>query len=756
MSNEIINVAFSRHNALPRTSIMFAVCFLAGFMGLNIFSFHENNKRIELIETINRENLPQELSQIQQILTHLDQVLDGASKNPSQKKNEFEKNVALLKEKLVILQNHQLPNITSTDLTQNFVGIYGTIDGMEELESRKGLANQKVNDDLMTYLHEASSHFFEIDRLAQQFHKQKIDEILAELRSKENYLLGISLVFVVLGTVMIMFLLVDLFRRGELLERANQAERLKNSFFAMMSHEIRTPINGILGTLSLLNNTKLDHQQKHLASIVHTSAASLLVIVNDVLDYSKIEAGKLELEYSNYNIKDLLDGVFELIHPLASDKKLGLTYQIQESIQHSLHSDPARIRQILLNFLSNAIKFTDKGSVTLYVKDDVVHVAGQRTPMLRFEVVDTGMGISEESKSHLFREFSQVDGSYSRRFAGTGLGLAICRRLTDMMKGSIGVQSEIGKGSTFWFSIPLMVATENVPETLHVTAAHVMHKKANVLLVEDNPTNQMIAEAFVKQGGHDVDIADNGKKAVEAVKLKDYDVVFMDIAMPEMDGLAATKAIRALPGKKELPIIAMTAHAMRGDREECLAAGMNDYITKPLSREILHQRIALWAKPKSNSDADQPIVATPPQQPSTVQPMAQPMILTSTDAQEEVPIDEISDLHFNQILQDLGIDNLMDFSKRFYEDLETTGGAMLAAQAEQKWDVVKLHAHSLKSSTLSFGLSRLSQLAASIEKQCKEQAIPDPDLLKIWPERTKTAIAALDERLKSLTPSVTA
>ncbi|MBY0428785.1 MAG: hypothetical protein K2Q32_06155, partial [Alphaproteobacteria bacterium] len=413
MSNEIISAAFSKHNTLPRTSILFAVCFLAGFMALNIFSFHENNKRIELIENINRENLPHELSQIQQILTYLDALLDGGSENPDKDKKEFERSLALLKEKLLTLQNDQLPNITSNDLTQNFVGIYGTIDGMEELESKKGITDHATNDELMTYLHETAAHFFEIDRTAQEFHKQKIDGILSELRNKEVYLLGTSLAFVVLGSIMIIFLLVDLFRRGELLERANQAERLKNSFFAMMSHEIRTPINGILGTLSLLNNTKLDHQQKHLASIVHTSAASLLVIVNDVLDYSKIEAGKLELEYSNYNIKDLLDGVFELIHPLAAEKKLGFAYHIQESIPHSLRSDPARIRQILLNFLSNAIKFTDKGSVTLYVKDDVMHVAGQRIPMLRFEVVDTGMGISEESKSHLFREFSQVDGSYS-------------------------------------------------------------------------------------------------------------------------------------------------------------------------------------------------------------------------------------------------------------------------------------------------------------------------------------------------------
>ena len=625
----IIRAAFSKHNALPRTSIIFAVCFLAGFMALNIFSFHENGKRIELIEFMNRENLPGELT-----------------------------------------QDH---------------------------------------------------------------HRQKIDGILAELRSKEIYHLGVSLVFVILGSVMVVFLLVDLFRRGELLERANQAERLKNSFFAMMSHEIRTPINGILGTLSLLHDTKLDQQQKHLASIVQSSAASLLVIVNDVLDYSKIEAGKLELEYSNYNIKDLLESVFELIRPLASEKKLGFTYLVQESVPHSLHSDPARIRQILLNFLSNSIKFTDKGSVTLFVKDDVV----QNAQMLRFEVVDTGMGISDESKNRLFREFSQVDGSYSRRFAGTGLGLAICRRLTDMMKGQIGVQSELGKGSTFWFSVPLIAATEAVLEKSALIDANISHRGATLLLVEDNPTNQMIAEAFLKQSGHHVDVVDNGRKAVEAVKAKNYDAVFMDIAMPEMDGLAATKAIRALPDKKKLPIIAMTAHAMRGDREECLAAGMNDYITKPLSREALQQRVAFWTKPKQQN----------------VVPDTQALVSV---AEHDPAGREISDIHFNQILEDLGAENLIDFSKRFYEDLQTTGQAMLQAHTEKKWDALKLHAHSLKSSTLSFGLLRLSQLAATIEQQCKTKTIPDTGLLNSWPERVKAAVTALDERLKNLNATTAA
>lgn len=730
MLPEVSKIVFSKHNSLPRTSIVFAVFFLASFMALNIFSFHENGKRIGLIETINRENLPRELLDIQETITRLDILLDNDAMSPEEKKEKFDKNIATLKEKLTTLQNDQMANIDSNDLTQNFVSVYGTIDGIEEIEAKHGLQDPTINKQLSTFVHEAASHFYDIDKIIQYFHRNNIDKILAELRLKEKYLLGVSVVFVVLGSIMVVFLLVDLFRRGELLERANHAERLKNSFFAMMSHEIRTPINGILGTITLLRNTSLNENQRNLTGIVQSSAESLLVIVNDVLDYSKIEAGKLELEYSDFNIKTLVDNLFALIHPLADDKKLQLSYSIQESIPATLYSDPARLRQILLNFLSNAIKFTDKGSVTLLLKEDSKTVAGTRIPMLRFEVIDTGMGISEESKSHLFREFSQADGSYTRRFAGTGLGLAICRRLTDMMRGEVGVESTVGKGSTFWFVIPLTpakhaVIKEDVAQELPNETVI-----ANILLVEDNPTNQMIAESFLKQGGHKVDVVDNGKKAVAAVQSKNYDLVFMDIAMPEMDGFAATKAIRALPDKKTLPIIAMTAHAMRGDREECLAVGMDDYITKPLSKEILQQRVTMWAAKARTNDKMQPA--------------------TDLDPVEEKVAPEISDQHLNQIITDLGVEIISEFSNKFYTDLMATSTAMLDAAKSETWDDVKRHAHSLKSSTLSFGLGRLSQIAASIEAQCKAHGRADDTVLHAWPTHVKTAISALNERLKSM------
>jgi signal transduction histidine kinase/CheY-like chemotaxis protein/HPt (histidine-containing phosphotransfer) domain-containing protein len=730
MQKNIITFAFSKHNNLPRTSIFFAVCFLVGFIALNIFSFSQNNRRIALIETMNHQNLPAELLEIDEILMRIDAVLDDEHSDGNAKQAAFENQLSLLKNNITQLQRSEISSITSLEITKHFIGSNDAIEKMIDLEKNNGFANAQANTLLMSNLHEISAHFFQINKLVQAYEKNKINEILNELRSTENLLLGISLAFVVLGSIMIVFLLIDLLRRGELLERAHQADRLKNSFFAMMSHEIRTPINGILGTLSLLFGTKLDGNQRHLADVAHNSASSLLAIVNDVLDYSKIEAGKLELEYSDFKIKDLLESVFELIRPLADGKKLQFLYRIEGNIPAHLHCDPARIRQILLNFLSNAIKFTDHGSVTLLVKEHMQ----SHTPMLLFEVVDTGMGISDESKSHLFQEFSQVDGSYTRRFAGTGLGLAICRRLTEMMKGAIGVDSVVGKGSTFWFTVPQIEAKEKIPELTAPTPIATRHGAATLLLVEDNPTNQMIAEAFLKQGGHKVDVVDNGKKAVQAVASKNYDVVFMDIAMPVMDGFEATKAIRAMPDKSEIPIIAMTAHAMRGDREECLAAGMNDYIAKPLSKETLLQLVGLWAKQHSTDT----IHHTPP-------------IIQNTPKQEAVETDpEISDMHFNQLLEDLGAEHLADFSKRFYDDLLETGAAMIDGLHQEKWDVVKLHAHSLKSSTLSFGLLALSQHASAIEQQCKEKKQPDHALLDAWPAKQLSAITALNDRFKSL------
>lgn len=535
----------------------------------------------------------------------------------------------------------------------------------------------------------------------------------------DNALLEMILPFA--SGLIIIILLAAYGNRERELEKAYTAERLKSSFFAMMSHEIRTPINGIMGTLGLLLESNLDDSQKHLAMTARSSADGLLGIINDILDYSKIEAGKLELEPSDFRITDLTDSIIELMQPLARSKGLKLSCQIDPHLPEGLHTDLLRVKQILLNFISNAVKFTDKGAVTLrIIKDEKNN--------LRCEVADTGIGINPTARQKLFKEFSQVDGSKARRFAGTGLGLAICQRLIVMMDGQIGVNSTEGQGSTFWFTIPLHPSQGPLGEKHINIVPFATDYSARILLVEDNPTNQMIARAFLQKGGHFVDTANNGLEAVAAVKKAHYDLVLMDISMPEMDGLEATKIIRNLDARfKDLPIIAMTAHAMRGDREECLQAGMNDYITKPVTREALLEMVQKWGQLEAEVKA-------------------RLLIYDEDAAMNPESHKEISEEHFKQILGDLGPENIPGFAKVFYADIRKISADLQNAFHHSDWPNVKIHAHSLKSSTLSFGLAALSKHAAEIESQCKKNGKVEASLLQSWSTHLETAIGALNER----------
>lgn len=412
-----------------------------------------------------------------------------------------------------------------------------------------------------------------------------------------------------LGELLAMAILNEQSRRA-LLEAKQEAERLaqtRTEFLANMSHEIRTPMNGVLGMLNLLKETPLSDEQRDLLGTAETSAKHLLEILNDILNLAKIEAGQMKLERTPTDLKQLVRETCDMARPQARLKGLLLREELPYDKELYAYADPTRLRQILLNLLSNAIKFTEQGEVVARL---VCLSAGAEQFRLRFEVQDTGIGIPPEKQAQIFEPFHQADGSTTRKYGGTGLGLAISRKLVELMGGSMGVQSEVGKGSCFWFELTLSASEPPA----HVQLEQEMRASEptaltglRVLVAEDNYVNQKVIRRTLEKWGVVVEIAENGQEALEWLARAPFHLVLMDCQMPLMDGYEATRRIRAYeaPRGLHLPIIALTANALEGDREKCLECGMDDYLTKPINPDLLWDKLAQWGLKNPRSSESQ-------------------------------------------------------------------------------------------------------------------------------------------------------
>ncbi len=528
--------------------------------------------------------------------------------------------------------------------------------------------------------------------------------------------------------------------------QAESANVAKSAFLANMSHEIRTPMNAILGITHLLTKESPTPLQADRLHKIGTAAQHLLSVINDILDLSKIEAGKLQLENGDFLLRDVLDHVGALISETARNK--GLRIEIDEgNVPAWLNGDPTRLRQAILNYAGNAVKFTEHGTVQLRARLVDEDKDGL---LVRFEVSDTGIGILPEKLPQLFSVFEQADVSTTRKYGGTGLGLAITKRLASLMSGEVGVFSQPGKGSTFWFTarmqrgIGIMPARPDTPLINADTDLQRYHAGSRILLVEDNPINQEVALELLRDVGLSVDLAENGRIAVDKARSTSYELVLMDIQMPEMDGLEATRAIRLLPDWQTRPILAMTASAFEEDRRACLDAGMNDFVAKPVNPQVLYASLLKWLP------FSRPTIISPVEERSTTGSGAADLALDSI----RLAINAIPGLDVEAGLNVVRgkLANYVHLLKKFTDLHFNDASRVRAALAAGQLDEARLITHSLKGVAANIGASELRQRAADLENALKEKA--EMPVLDALLETLEYSQASLLDALRKALPEV--
>jgi hypothetical protein len=537
---------------------------------------------------------------------------------------------------------------------------------------------------------------------------QTEDNVLRSWRGMAELLGAMSLVSTIVVLIAVFVIARWWKKQEQLTQAAEAANAAKSAFLAMMSHEIRTPMNAVLGLTSTLLETNLDAEQRGSLLAVHDAGDNLLGILNDILDFSKLEAGRLSLEHIAFSPEALVQNTLSIIGPRASAKGLVIRSVNDSVLPLALKGDAGRIRQVLLNLLSNAVKFTATGEVVVSTR---CLAQDGKLATIEWAVSDTGIGIAPENIGNLFANFVQADNSISRRFGGSGLGLAICKRLVEQMGGEIKVISTRGQGSTFRFSLTLPVAehmalTEHDDQTVYAelkTRIAALGRPLRVLIVDDDATNRLVAAKMLKEFEVQNNMACDGVEAITAASSFSYDVILMDIRMPEMDGLQATRTIRARGGRLQtVPIIAFTANAFAEDVEACHEAGMNDLVVKPVRKKVMVEAILRVLSSHTTAADTDPAVVAPPLVPAEI---------PSTDAPS--PFDRKV---FDNLVLEIGKETALETLSLFVQETEDRLKLLRKLSGDAYRSKIEREAHSLKSAAGTFGLRAVAQLARALER----------------------------------------